>query len=173
MDVYNNGKRIVGPDRAISQNPESASRQTHSRRGSRPSRCRAGLVSERSSVTRAHRRGAAPRFRRSTTPVATARAHRAIPGRQIRLCSWLAAGSVLGRSKTVWQRMSDDKSAHIESRPAQSAAEGQGTIPCWACQHHFRRRVRPHSTCNALPRLRDNPGGHPDRYVCRECNFQC
>src|SRR6516225_8320002 len=67
MDVYNDGERIVGPDRAISQNPD----RLRAKRTLDVDLARRdvgqGLVSERSSVTRAHRRGAASRFRRSDT----------------------------------------------------------------------------------------------------------
>ena len=45
------------------------------------------------------RRGAASTIRRSVAAVATARAHRAIRGRQVRLCSWMAAASVCGQAK--------------------------------------------------------------------------
>ena len=104
----------------------------------------------------------------------TARAHRANRGRQIRLCSWLAAGSVLGRSKTVWQRMSGDKSArisHIDKQAGTECRRRAGDYSMLDLQHHFRRRVSPHLTWNPPPRPRDNPGGHPDQVCLQAMQF--
>jgi hypothetical protein len=90
------GRQVRTP---VGFEPRSVSHQTHSRRGPRSSRCPAGPVLERSSATRAHRRDAASKFRRSAAPAATARAHHAIQGRQVRLWSWLTAGSVWDGAK--------------------------------------------------------------------------
>src|SRR5215467_12732681 len=97
MDVYNDGKRMVGSDRAISQNPDRfrAKRTLDVDLARRD----VGQVWCRNGAQQCERIDAASRFPRSTTPVATARVHRVIRGRQVRLCSWLAAGSGGGGAK--------------------------------------------------------------------------
>ena len=130
MDVYNDGKRIVGPDRAISQNADRfRTKRTLdvdlARRDVGQVWCR-----KRSSAMRAHQHDAASRFRRSATPEATARAHHAIRGRQDRLCSWLAAASVWGQNgmaAAAWRQVSVDFAYRLK-RPDTQCAQAQETI---------------------------------------------
>ena len=111
MDVYNDGKRIVGRDRAIDQNPDrfGAKRTLDvdlARRDVGQVWCR-----KRSSAMRAHQRDAASRFRRSATPVAT-RERIAQFGVDKIDCAHGWQPRPFG-GKTVWQRLPGDKSALI------------------------------------------------------------
>src|SRR6516162_10814677 len=79
---------------------------------------------------RAHRRDAALRFRRSATPVATARVHHAIRGLRVRLCSWLAAASFGGQNgmaAAAWRQVSVDFAYRLK-RPDTQCAQAQETI---------------------------------------------